>query len=173
MTATVYKRSSLKAAIVISAGFLLLLFVLEPVQCHAQAEINPDHYEITDGEPISQTGNSATAARNVGEFRGTFTLPFDVRCAGLTLPRGPYSLSIGSAAKSDEVTLVPKGNAIIIQARVASRSSAGGASALMVERNGQRRTLTAIRLEEPGITLYLEPKPARSTSTDAETVPIS
>jgi hypothetical protein len=173
MTATVYKPSWLKAAIVLVAGFLLLLFVLEPFQCHAQAEINPDHYEITGGEPISQAGNSATAARNAGEFRGTFTLPFDVRCAGLTLPSGPYSLSIHSLAKSDEVTLIPKGNAIMIQARVASRSSAGGASALVVERTGQRRTLTAIRLKEPGITLYLQAAQRRSASADAEVVPIS
>jgi hypothetical protein len=109
MTTAVYKRNLIEAGVFLAAGLLLLLFVLEPVQCHAQAEINPDHYDTPNSEPLSPAGSSAAAGRSTGDFRGTFTVPFDIRCAGLILLSGSYSISVRSVAKSDEITLVPPG----------------------------------------------------------------
>jgi hypothetical protein len=172
MTTTFYRPNLIKTGIFFVAGLLLLLFVLEP-PCHAQAEINPDHYETPNTEPISRAASSATSDRNTGDFRGTFTVPFDVRCAGMILPSGSYSLSVRSVAKSDEINLMPRGNdAVTIHARARSRSNAQGPSALVLERIGQRHMLTAIRLKEPGMTLYLEAKQGWNAPADAEMIPI-
>jgi hypothetical protein len=82
------KRNWFETKLFLIVGSVLFLTILRPFHCQAQAEIDPDHYEITSGEPVSQAGNGVTANRNAGGFRGDFTLPFNVRCAGFTLPPG-------------------------------------------------------------------------------------
>jgi hypothetical protein len=42
----------------------------------------------------------------------------------------------------------------------------------VLERSGQRQSLTAIRLKDPGMKLYLEAKQGRNASADAEIIPI-
>jgi hypothetical protein len=167
------KRNWFGSKLFLIVGSVLFLTTLKPFRCQAQAEIDPDHYEITSGEPVSQAGNGLAASRNAEGFRGEFTLPFNVRCAGFTLPPGSYSLSIRSSGNSNVVRLIPKGSTVEVQARVSSRSSAYGPSALVLARTGQERTLTAIRLKEPGITLYLEAQQKQSASAVTELVPIS
>ena len=95
-------------------------------------------------------------SKKAGNFRGTFTLSFDVDYAGLTLSPGSYSLSVRSVGKERIVRLVPDGNRIKIQAiqvRVRTGSNVDGASALVFERARQRLTLTAIHMREAGVTL--------------------
>jgi len=166
-------RKKLKMALVI--GLVAVAMALKPTHCRAQAEIDPDHYDTVDSGPLSQASPAIAVGQKVGNFRGTFTLPFDVDYAGLTLSPGSYSLSVRSVGKEWIVTLAPDGNRIkirAIQVRVGTGSNVDGASALVFERARQRLTLTAIRVREAGITLDLRDDKAPNISTVTECVPI-
>jgi hypothetical protein len=149
--------------------------MMKPATSWAQAEIDPDHFEITNDESVPQVQTNAMPSRNVDNFHGNFTLPFTVRYAGLTLLPGTYSLSVRSLGQENVVTLIPDGDAVRIQpvqTRVSSLPSIAGPSALILERAGQQHVLTAIRLKESGITLNLQAVPRRTASVDTELVPI-
>jgi len=62
----------------LAIAWVLALIVLKALPCSAQAEIDPDHYEITNQQPIPPAHNNATPIRNAGNFHGKVTLPFDV-----------------------------------------------------------------------------------------------
>jgi len=165
----------MRSKIFVVSACILALIVLNAFPCLAQADIDQDHYEAANLEAISQAQQSVTENPNLGGLRGDFTLPFNVRCAGITLLPGSYSLSISSLDKWSVVTLIPKGNAAngeSIKIRVNPRPSVGGRDALVLSRTGQQRALTAITLKEPGRTLYLQDEQRRIVSTNAEFVPI-
>lgn len=156
-------------------GCVLAVMILKGLPCLAQAEIDPDHYESINSEPISPDGQKAVDNRHTDRFRGGFTLPFNVKCGGLTLRQGSYSFSIDSQGKWRAVTFIPRGEAPKFQtvyARGISRSHRDGSSALVLERAGQQHTLTAIRLEDREITLDLQAEEGTSVSADTELVPI-
>jgi hypothetical protein len=78
--------------------------------------------------------------------------------------------------KEHIVTLIPEGNRVRIQAirvLVRTASNVGGASALVLERTAERRSLSSIRLTEAGVTLELRDEKAPNISTVTERVPIS
>ena len=107
-------RKKLKMALVI--GLVAVAMALKPTHCRAQAEIDPDHYDTVDGGPLPQASPAIAVGQKVGNFRGTFTLPFHVDYVGLTLSPGSYSLSVRSVGKEWIVTLAPDGNRIKIRA---------------------------------------------------------
>ena len=152
---------------------VLALMVLKALPCSAQAEIDPDHYEMTNQQLIPPAHNSAIPNRNAGNFRGKVTLPFDVTYAGLTLPPGSYSLSVHALGKGTVVTMIPVGKTVKVQAHVRSRSRATGPSAVVLERTGKQCTLAAIRLKEPGLTLDLKSEQRGNASVDTELIFIS
>ena len=140
---------------------------------YALSEIDPDHYEATNVQPVAPAHNSATSHRNAGDFHGKVTLPFDVKYAGLTLPPGSYSLSVDSLGNGNVVTMIPDGKTVKVQAHVRSRSKSHGPYALVLERAGQQRKLAAIRLKEQALTLDLESEPSGSARADTELIVIS
>jgi len=157
-------------------GCVLAVMILQGLPCLAQADIDPDHYEITNSNPISQPGQSAIGTRNSEHFRGNFSLPFNVRCAGIILPPGSYSISIRSMEKRSVVRLIPLGNTVpsqSIRLTVKSLSSTGGLNALLLEHEGKERTLAGISLKDQGITLCLHAEQKRIVSAHAELVPIA
>ena len=168
-------KSVTQLKMILGIGLLGVLTMLKPTPCRAQAEVDPDHYDTVENEPVPQGKPTIAVSQKAGNFRGTFALPFDVDYAGLTLSPGSYSLSVRSVGKKRIVTLAPGGNRIKIQAiqvRVRTGSNVGGASALVLERARQRLTLTAIRMREGGITLDLQDDKAPNISTVTEYVPI-
>ena len=146
---------------------------LKSVPCQAQTEIDPDHFELQNVEPLSQPAHTDEANQSAADFHGAFTLRFNVAYAGMILPPGQYSVSIHSRGKADVVTLTLEGNAARVQTVATSRSSSDGPSTLILQRTGRRRTLTAISLEKPRITFHLRAAPGRSNSSGTELVPIS
>ncbi len=162
----------MKSKMFLTICSVLVLMFLKSVPAQAQAEIDPDHFTTPNVKPASRA-DMATANQAPGSFQGSFTLPHEVKCAGLTLAPGAYSLSIRSLGGSEWVTLIPKGTAAGIQVQVESLSGAGQPTALIVERAGQQRTLTGISLQEPGMTLSLQDQPSRAISAGSELVPIS
>jgi len=168
-------KSVTQLEMILGIGLLGVLTMLKPTPCRAQAEIDPDHYDTVKNEPVPQGKPTIAVSQKAGNFRGTFTLSFDVDYAGLTLPPGSYSLSVRSLGKESVVTLIPEGNRVRIQAirvRVRTASNIGGASALVLERTAERRTLSSIRLRKAGVTLDLRLDKEPKTATDKEFVPI-
>ena len=149
----------------------LALMLLKSVPCWAQAEINPDHFDATSVEQVSQAGTVASTSPAASTFQGRFTLLHEVNYAGLTLAPGIYWVAIRSRGSWDSITLIPKGSTARIQARVETRSGAGRPTALILECDGQQRTLTGISLQ-PGMMLYLQGARRPTASADSELVPI-
>jgi hypothetical protein len=51
----------MRSSIQLAAGFILLCAALMPARIRAQSEIAPDHFEMTNVEPIPQPTNTVTA----------------------------------------------------------------------------------------------------------------
>jgi hypothetical protein len=128
------------------------------VPSSAQSEIDPDHFEMTNVESLSQPAKAIRPSRDAGDFQGNFTLRFKVECAGQTLEPGDYSVFVDSSGRGDVVTLRPKATAAGIRAHVMSRMAAEGPNALIVRSAGKQRRLEAISLEKPKVMLYLQPE---------------
>lgn len=153
-----------------------ILFVISfaPALCRAQAEVDPDHFDSPSN--VSTVAKRATSNRNPSQAHGSFFLPFVVRCAGVKLTPGHYSLSVQQSGRRDVVRLVRIVNGIRVPAlKVAAtpRLSAEGPGGLVIDRVNQRRTLTAISLQQPRMTLLLQTSKETGTSVNAELIPIS
>ena len=65
------------------------------------------------------------------------------------------------------VTLKPKAKPGGLRAHVVSRLAADGPNALIVQSAGGKRTLEAISLEKPKMTLYLQPERSAKNSRNS------
>jgi|SRR5215472_2818239 len=142
--------------------------------CWAQAEISPDHFDGVNR--VSAVARKATSQRNPAQAHGSVFLPFDVQCAGVTLTRGYYSLSIRQSGKQDVVKLTPIANAVrahSVEVTATPRLSPEAPSQLRVDRMNRQRTLTAISLEEPGVTLLLQAGKEAGAWKDTRLIPVS
>ena len=79
-------------AIAVFAGLLGCSFMLGPSRACAQAEIDPDHFDSANTEPVRQLVR-------VIRYDDTFSLPYSVRCNGKQLAPGKYSISLRSDGK--------------------------------------------------------------------------
>ncbi len=96
---------------------------------------------------------SATPASAQSAFKGTFTLPSEVRWQGATLPAGDYTFSLKSAALPAQLLLQgPNGFAFIFTS-VTDDRAAGQQSFLTVERRGATRFISEMYLA--GMSLHL------------------
>ncbi len=154
---------------------LMVLTLLKPIPCPAQQEVAPDHFDNSSTPGIQQVPplRKPSVAKGPRNFHGSFTLARDVSYAGLTLTPGTYSVALRSVGKQHWVTLMRDGSNASIQTHVASPDDAGRPIALMVEQQGEHRTLAGIRLQDPGMTLYFQVQPEEITSTEIKLIPIS
>jgi len=79
-------KSVTQLEMILGIGLLGVLTMLKPTPCRAQAEIDPDHYDTVKNEPVPQGKPTIAVSQKAGNFRGTFTLSFDVDYAGLNSP---------------------------------------------------------------------------------------
>jgi hypothetical protein len=145
---------------------VLALGLLKSLPCIAQAEIAPDHFDTLTAE------QAATA----DSLQGSFTLPYQVNYAGQTLPAGVYSLLVQRGGGSNLITMTAKGTSTSVQARVKCHSGLDHPTALILERSGEQRVLTAISFEQPGHLLQhlqLQGANSRPISADSERVLVS
>ena len=166
-----------KLKMVLAIGFLGMLVQLMPGTCRAQAEIDPDHYEVSsrDTPTANIPQKTSTRASVSGDsFRGRFVLPSDIRYAGVTLERGSYSISIHSLDKQNLVTFIRDGSGVKVQirGRVGAESNVRGPSSLILEHTGKQFRLIKIRLHELRMTLSLDAG-QRNGSMDTKLIPIS
>lgn len=122
---------------------------------YAQSEIDPDHFDSpnTEGFPQPKTKPDVGAETGKGRFRGQFTLPYSVRCAGKRLPRGNYSFSLRSDGKIGRATLNQKGQSMQVTGVVRAPADSREQNVLFVECRGNTRRLSAIHVAELDVVL--------------------
>lgn len=153
---------------------VLLLISCTPALCRAQAEINPDHFESLSS--TSKFSSKTTSNRNPSQAYGGFLLPVAVRCGGVELTPGYYSLSIRQSGRKNVVRLMPmviSARAHALELTLTPRLSAETPSGLLVDRSNQGRTLRAISLGQPGVILFVQASQQIGLSTTTEFIPVS
>jgi len=110
-----------------------------------QAEIAPDHYEVTDSQ--SRPAKAAAKSKAVLiHYEGNFTLRYSVQCEGRSLRPGDYLVSLDSDGSTVRVTLNRRDQAVKIEGVPEKRPRHRGGDALLVQRSGDNRELSAIHI---------------------------
>jgi hypothetical protein len=119
---------------------------------YAQFEIDPDHFETKEPEPLkpSKAGTPTPPAKV--HYAGSFTLPYTLECNHRSLPPGKYSVSVDSDGRTALVTVNRKGAPVTLQGVERKQNRYWGREALVVERNEGIRHLSAIHLTEFDLT---------------------
>jgi hypothetical protein len=101
----------------------------------------------------------AGEAKAQTKYEGTFTLPFTVRWGVAVLPSGDYTFRIDTAAPPYLVRIIGPSGTSMLTSHGFGTSKNSDHSALIVFRNGAKRTVRALRLAEAGLVIrYPVPK---------------
>ncbi len=79
---------------------------------YGQAEIDPNHFEAPNVEPLEKAKTNANSQAASVRYEGKFSLPYIVQCNGVSLRPGNYSVSLRSDGKVGHATLNQGGQAI-------------------------------------------------------------
>jgi hypothetical protein len=80
---------------------------------YSQSEIDPDHFDSPNTEPMPQPRAADSKVTQL-RYDGTFSVPYSVLCNGKKLAPGKYSISVRFDGKVTQATLSQKGHAIEI-----------------------------------------------------------
>jgi hypothetical protein len=146
-----------------------------PSCAYAQSEIDPDHFDSPNTEPIPQTRTVDSKVR-VTWYNGTFSLPYSVLCNGKKLAPGKYSISLRSDGTVGQATLNQKGHAIEISRVVQTGAPKQRDEVVVEENNKNGRTLSLVRVS--GFDFVFDPKHSADPSsggkpTHAEKLPLT
>ena len=145
----VVKASMLTAAL----GFACLL----PANAHAQAEVAPDHFELSNTEAIAAPPVQVAVAKEAkADFEGDFSLPYNMLCSGKNLKAGQYLLSVKSEGTTRVVTIHGSGENVNMQVRLVPANRAARQSALLVRKSVEGRSLEGVYVEGLNAMLYLK-----------------
>jgi hypothetical protein len=138
----------------------------------AQSEIDPDHFESPNMEPLRppKNGGAANAAAQTKRYDGEFVLPYSVQCNGKSLPAGKYSVSLSSDGKFGQATLNQKGQAIGIAGIIYSHAGKRANQALVIQHDGRTRRLSVIQVAE--LDLVFDWERWIDSSSNSETIRI-
>ena len=128
---------------------LLASVMLVPSPGYAQAEIDPDHYDSPNSEPIRELVR-------VIRYDGTFFLPYSALCNGKKLPPGKYSISFRFDGVVGRATLNQEKHAIEIAPVVQREAPKQGDEVVVLGDNQRGRTLSAVRVT--GFEFVFDPK---------------
>jgi len=150
MKITMAVRGSIFAA---ALGVACLL----PTTVHAQAEVAPDHYELshTDVTP-AQSAPIASSKETKADFTGKFSLPYNVKCSGRNLRPGQYSIAVKSEGTSRVITIHGSSANVSVPARMVPPNQTASGSTLIVRKSGEGRSLEGIYLAELNQMLYVQ-----------------
>ena len=106
--------------------------------------------------------NASPATAQAMAFKGSFTLPNEVRWQGATLPAGDYTFSLKSASGPDLIQLQgPKGGSFVISL-TASKDDVSDHSVMTIEHRAGMSIVRELYLAQIGLRLhYYVPKPAK------------
>jgi len=112
-----------------------------------QAEIAPDHYEATDSQSRPAKAAAKTKAVVI-HYEGNFTLRYTIQCEGRSLRPGHYLVSLDSDGSTVRVTLNRRDQAVKIEGVPEKKPRYRGRDALLVQRSGDNRELSAIHIAQ-------------------------
>ena len=168
------KEKAMKVTTLVKASVFtaaLGLACLLPATARAQADVSPDFFELTNtAAPATQPAQVATVSN--ADFRGTFSLPYDVKCSGQNLKSGQYTLSMKSDGTNRMVTLRHGAEEMNIRVRRVLGNSRPSQSAVVVRKWGETRMLEAVYVQKLNTLLYLD-ESAAGNSRLTERLPIS
>lgn len=115
---------------------------------------------------------------NAQTFRGTFSLPAEVRWGTATLQAGNYTFTSEGAKTDDTLQLIQGGKVVAMVLCQSHNPAVAGRAELVIDKNAGGRTVREMRLPEIGVVLYYAPhKPKRGTAAEerqiAELIPIA
>ena len=137
---------------------------LLPATAHAQAEVAPDFYEL------SNTETTATQAK--ANFEGKFSLPYHVQCSGKDLKPGQYLFSVKSEGASRVVTIHRGGESVNIPMHEVPANQTASHSALLVRKSSEGRKLEGVYVESLNTMWYLGTN-TNGSQVGMERLPIS
>jgi hypothetical protein len=97
--------------------------------------------------------SSASAASAQSVFKGTFTLPEDVRWGNASLPAGDYSFSLKSTSLPAQISVQGPNGAAFIMTPSTDQRDQGDSSYLTIERRGGTRFVRTMYLADLGLEL--------------------
>jgi hypothetical protein len=96
---------------------------------------------------------SATSASAQSAFKGSFTLPNDVRWANVGMPAGDYTFSLKSEGLPAQISVQgPNGSAFVLTS-VTDKRHSGESSIMTIERRGNSRFVSDLYLADLGVHL--------------------
>ena len=165
------KIPKMKFALIIAA---LVIPAFWPATAHAQAETGAQEHQ-------SPNMASVTASDAKTEFKGEFSLPFEVQCHGHKIAPGQYTLLVKTVGQDKMVTLQREGTDVVLQSRPVPPTSVPdeGHSAVLV-RHGPgpgTHTIEGVYIENLKLVLFLDEsghtKPLDKMFASVKRVPIT
>jgi len=100
----------------------LAVFVgLENPRAYAQAEVDPDHYETRDPEPLQQANTNAPSPVDKIHYAGNFVLPYRLQCNRSSL--ASRQILNCSRVRTVNVTVSRKGHSTKIEVITEEKTS--------------------------------------------------
>lgn len=127
---------------------MAVLITLGSARAYAQFEVDPDHYENRDTEPLPQSRTNVPGQIAKVHYEGNFTLPYSVQCNRSSLPPGKYSIAVDSEGITARVTLNRRGHSVSIEGVTERQNQNHRANVLVVERNGAAHQLSLIQVAQ-------------------------
>ena len=128
-------------------GLAVLVTVGNP-RAYAQSEIDPDHYETRDTEPLPQSKTNTSGQVAKIHYEGNFTLPYSLQCNRSSLPPGKYSIAVDSEGRTVRVTLSKRGHSVRIEGVTQRQNLNHRRNVLVVQRNGAAHQLSLIQVAQ-------------------------
>ncbi len=115
---------------------------------------------------------------NAQPFRGTFSLPAEVRWGTATLQAGNYTLSSEGASTGNLVQVIQAGKVVATVLPQGHNPAVAGQTALVIENGRSGSTVREMRLPDFGVVFYYAPhKPRHGTAAEeravAQLIPIA
>jgi hypothetical protein len=128
--------------------FIILagLVVLGCPRAYAQSEVDPDHFDAPNTEPLDQPKTNVHSNTARFHYEGNFTLPYRLQCNDKSLPSGNYSVSFSSDGRTAQLTLNRKGQTVYVDGFKQEQSHNRSGDELIVERSGSTHNLSMIRV---------------------------
>lgn len=152
------------------------IFLFVSLGAYAQSEIDPDHFDSPNTEPIPQPKVTANSQSRETQFDGKFTLPYTVQCGGKSLPPGKYSFFFRSDGKVGQGVMKSKNQTVGILGVVHRQARKTGRDALIVENKRSTRTLSVIQVAELDFVLDAKPEmnnASNNKSSRSESLPVT
>jgi len=154
---------------------LAMLVTVASSRAYAQFEVDPDHYETRDADPLPDSKTNAPGQAAKIHYEGNFTLPYSLQCNRSSLPPGKYSIAVDSEGRTVRVTMNRAGHRVSIEGIRQRRNKNNRGNVLVVERNGAAHQLSLIQVAQLDLvfssTLGFE-RPANGKPRDLQELPL-